>query len=282
MANSTDEYFSVNGESLQTYAYNIETWGASRESPPPVRGGNVTIPGMPGQVFVPKVVDSRTLTFNMWVIGATTDGYAPTGSRRAEFEKNFKALRRLLYTPGREITITKRFRLPGSNTVITATGKAQFAGGLAPTMHGRARAIMTVDLFMADPFFYGSEVTIPAFNSTSQQRTIDVAGDFRTTAITVAIAGSRVNPRIAATNAYDSMWVKYTYTLGTGDKASLDIPSFTAITTPGTAAAFRSGGLITHGGDKFWLALEPGSNTIQYTSTSGAGDTIIKYKPVWF
>lgn len=283
MANSTDEYLSIDGESLQTYAYNITTWGLSRESTPPLRGENIVVPGRAGSIFVPKVVASRVISLSMWVQGSDKDGFAPTGgSRVAEFQRNYKNLRRLLFTPDREVTITKRFREYGSDTLIVATGKAQLGNPIQPTMNGRARAIFTVDLEMADPFFYGNEVTVPAFTGVNQQQTITVPGDYRTSSIKLEINGARNSPRIVTTAGGKTLDFRYNYSLGSGDKATVDVPSFEVITTPAAGSAFRSAGLITHSGDPLWMSLAPGSNTLALTSSSGTGSIVVKYKPVWF
>lgn len=283
MTNSTDEYFAVDGQSLQTYAYNITTWGGSREEPPALRGSNFTIPGAAGQRFAPKVVDSRVITLSMWVQGSLPDGSAPTdGSARREFEFNYKKLRKLLYTPRRELTLTKRFHDYETGALVTAVGHGQYSGGLNLTMTGRARGVFTVDLYMVDPFFYGDKVTLPSFTTVTQQRTFEVVGDERTVAIDVSIKGARVNPRLTVTNPEGTNWVKYNYSLGSSDSATLGVQGFESKTKPGTGTEFTSAGLVTHGGDTNWLAFAQGTNTLKLDSTSGSGEIIVSYKPVWF
>ena len=69
MTNSTPEYTDVDGVSLQTMVQNLKTWGGSREAPPPVRGSDVAVPYMPGEVWLAKVPDARTITLDGWVVG---------------------------------------------------------------------------------------------------------------------------------------------------------------------------------------------------------------------
>lgn len=161
MTNSTQYYWSVDGVSLQTYAYNIETWGGDAQSPPPLRGGDTVIPYAVGETYHRKVPGARTISFGMWVVGANKDGSIPQGgSSRKLFEENWRKLRSLLWNPNRQIELTKRFKDWTTGQMVEATAKAEFAGGLAPTMNGTQRAVFTVQLRLADPFFYGKEKTV--------------------------------------------------------------------------------------------------------------------------
>jgi hypothetical protein len=283
MSNSTDEFWDVEGQSLQTYAFNITTWGADRQAPPPLRGSDIIIPGAAGRVATSRQVDSRVITLAMWVQGSDENGNAPTsGSGRAQFERNWTMLRNLLWRRGRIFTLTKRFRVNGVGPLITASARARYAGGLAPAMGGTRRAAFTVDLELADPYFYGAEVTIPAFSSVSSQQTVNILGDDRTHAITVDISGARVNSKVKVTTPdADVISMNLSYSLGGSDKASLDVAKFVSRITPGSGSAFPAGGYVTHAGDPFWLALDPGSNKLEVSSTSGAGSIVIKYKPVY-
>lgn len=285
MTNSTDTFWEADGKSLQTYAYNIQSWGGDRETPPALRGGNIIVPGAPGQVFVPKTPDSRVMTLGMWVQGCTEDGFAPTsGNRRAEFERNWRALKKLLWTPRREISLVKRFRQDGESAVTVARAKAQYSSGLSPSMTGTQRAIFTVDLFLSDPYFYGDEVTLQTLVTNQQTITFEALGDERTRDISVAIAGARVNPKLTVTGPdAKERWMKYTYALGASDSASIDVRNFSSRTVPGGGAAFGSSGLITASSadDPNWLGIDPGTNKLKLESTSGTGNVVVKYKPVY-
>lgn len=285
MTTTTDTYMSVDGVPLQTYAYNISSWGGDREAPPTLRGGNIVIPGAPGALFVPKLVDSRIITLGMWVQGCTEDGLIPSSaSRREEFERNWRALRKLLWTPRKQITLTKRFRNYGETAITVATGKAQFAGGLNPSMTGTQRAIFTVDLLMADPYFYGPEVTLPTYTTNQQTNTFEVPGDDRTRDISISVAGARVNPKLTLTSPDQTVrTMQYTYALGTGDSATVDVRNFTSRTTPATGTAFGSSGLVSASpsDDPNWLGFDPGTNKLKVESSSGVGNVVVKYKPVY-
>jgi len=158
MANSTEVFWDIDGVSLQTYAYNIETWGGDRQSVPSLRGNDITIPYAAGSFWVPKIPDSRSISIAGWVVGATEDGDIPLDSNKREvFEANWNMLKRLMWTPHRQVKLTKRWKEYGSDEVLEATALAQFTGGLSPTMTGTSRATFVVQLQLADPFFYGAE-----------------------------------------------------------------------------------------------------------------------------
>jgi hypothetical protein len=256
--NTTQTFWDVDGVSLQTYAYNIQTWGGDAQAPPPLRGDDVLVPHQAGRTWTPRVPDSRTITFGMWVVGANEDGSIPeSGISRQLFERNWAMLRKLLWTPRRQVKLTKRFRVYGSSKVHTATALAQFSGGLNPSMTGRTRAQFTVDLLLSDPYFYGDEVELDIDPQKPVEEFI-VLGDDRTTAVTAEITGS--TKRLRVTNSTDPerpVWFEYGRALEKGQSATIDSQKFTA-THDSDGAATPSSGNVTHEGSDHWMELEPG------------------------
>src|SRR6187431_1687523 len=103
MVLTTDVYWDINGVPLATLAYNISTYGGDIQSPPPLRGEDLTIPYRPGTIFLQRRPNGRSMTISMWVQGSDVDGKAPTSvTARAEFEKNFKMLRNLFWNQGKQ------------------------------------------------------------------------------------------------------------------------------------------------------------------------------------
>lgn len=278
MSISTDTYWDVDGTPLQTMAFNIATLGETRLSPPPFRGDNAVVPFSPGAYWLPKVVESKTITLAMWVIGSTEDGDFPSSSSAQRlFEDNWQKIRRLFWTPRRQLTLTKRFYVNG--TLITAVGKAQFAGGLEPVMSGPVRGAFTVDLFMADPFFYGAEVSQSLALNTDETFTVD--GDEQTTAVNIDFHNAFTNPKV--TNSTTSTWAQYTGGIASGDTVTLDVANFSAEYDPSSGSNYAVSGKVDHDGlDPFWLALETGSNTLRLTTSSGNGSATVRYQPRWF
>lgn len=273
MSNSTDTYWEINGVSLQTMAWNITSWGGELQAPPPLRGDNQKIPYRPGVVMEERLPDSMTRTFSMWVVGADEDGNI-VPNRRAEFERNLKKLRALFWNQGRPVQITKRWREYGGSTVQTATGTAIFSGGFAPSMQGSQRASFTVDMFFADPFYYGPEIAIPVPSATTSTITPTVYGDYETTDLTIEFSGARDNMRL--TNVTEGIWVNVQRTLALGSKILLDADEWTS--KQGSTNVVR---YVTHFGHKFWMALRPGTQQLRLSSTSGDGSAVIKYRPRW-
>lgn len=273
MATSTTQFWDVDGTPLQTYAYNIESLGDDRLSVSALRGTDLTIPGYPGDTFMPKMVASRKITLAMWVSGADVNGVV-SGDQSAAFMQNWRTLRALLWTPNRQIVLTKRFYVGA--TLITASAKAQYAGGLLPSMHGPAGAAFTVDLQLADPYFYGPQV-----NSTllTGSQVVNVLGDDVTRNIQFAINGARVNPKVHSNTM--NVDVQYTGTLNAGDAVAISVPTFTSSTTPSGLASYNSVGSILHTGDPAWFLLTPGNNTIVLSSTSGIGVVTMTHQAAW-
>lgn len=303
MTNTTETFWDVDGESLQTYAFNIVTLGGDRETPPPTRGENITIPYMPGSMWVPKIPDSRVVTLGMWVIGANEDGTQPTDAdARRTYDQNWRHLRRLLWTPRRQFTLTKRFWLPEADLVAagvsvaalpqsgawrlyTASARGEYAGGLNPTMNGPARSAFTVDILLSDPFFYGSEIEIdfsmaPADGShPGPQKTISVLGDDRTTAIEVDFEGPLSAPRMT-NSSEESLWLSYSTEVLDGESATVRVAPFSATHYP-SGVPYKSSGYVRHAGDHFWLFLTPGEADLALSAQGGTGVATIRYQPVW-
>lgn len=273
MTNSTETYWEVDGISLQTMAFDIESMG-SRLTPPPLRGDDYTIPYAPGDVWMPKQVGARILPLDMWVIGVNEDGTAPTGVAAHTFDDNFRKLRQLLWTPNRQFVLTKRFYVGG--VLKTASALGQYAGGLDPAMTGRTRGSFSVDIKLADPYFYGPPINTTLVTGT-QNVTVD--GDDTTRAIKIHVDGPRKNVKVR--NATLNVDVQYFADLSSGDKLDIDVKAFSAVTDPAAMAPYNSTGKIRHTGDANWLLLRNGTNSLVVSSDTGIGAVIMTRQEVW-
>jgi Phage tail protein. len=279
MALSTDVYWDIGGVPLQTLAYNITTFGGDLNSPPTLRGEDLTIPYRPGTVFTQRRPNGRTITFNMWVQGSDVDGKVPTSvTQRAEFEKNFKMLRNLFWNQGNQVNVTKRWKDYGSSVVQTATAKAVFSSGISPEMQGNSHASYSVEMYLSDPFFYGPQQTITFAALATSNQTFTVLGDYETTEILVDFDGARNNMRLTNTSA--GVYVNVNHNLAAGQEIILDVSNFKATKNP-TGTPQSVIGNVTYFGHPFWMVLRPGSQTLSMTSSSGAGGGNVKYSPRW-
>jgi hypothetical protein len=276
VTNSTDEYWAVDGVSLQTYAYNISSWGGDRQAPPPLRGDNFVLPQAPGATWYPKVPDSRTMSLGMWVEGCNPDGSVPEfGDRRRLFEDNWSMLRQRLWNPYRQFSLTKKIRIPGTDQVIPVTAKAQFAGGLAPQMFGTHMAQFTVDIFLADPFFYSAPIDVP------MNQDFTVIGDARTHNIGIYLPhGVKVTNNQGDSTGSNDIWVQ---NIDDDANLTIDVRKFTAFNAQGAPRT----GYVRHSGSSFWMALDPGethvaATAVQHASGSSDAPATMTYQAAWF
>lgn len=271
MPNSTDEYWSVDGVSLQTYAQNLTSWGGGREGAPPLRGEDQKIPYLPGQKFVRKVPDSRTIPLEGWLVGTKV----VNGRERGDVQTaraNWRALRDLLWTPDRQVQLTRRWRDAGG-VLRTATALAQFAGGMEPDVSaGGTRVEFAVDMFLADPFFYGAEETITLVSGTQSK---EVLGDYRSLKARVEAVGVQGPLKVATTGLFPHS-VSYG-TVASGVTAVMNVETFRA--TEGSTPTTNK---VTHEGSRFWLAPEPGPSTQFVVTRTGTGVLRYVYQPAWF
>lgn len=303
MTNTAETYWDVDGISLQTYAFNIETIGGERQAPPPVRGEDLVVPYLPGSIFVPKVPDKRVITLMMWVIGANEDGTIPQNAdMRRTFDHNWRMLRSLLFRHRAQFTLTKRFWVPtadlmaagaaayvlqtsGDWSLIKASAKASFASGLTPEMDGPARATFTVDLLLSDPYFYSDPLTIPFSVNTGvglpgPTQSISVLGDDRTFDITANYVGPLTSPQFTLSSDTVLPWMRYATVVADGDTATVSVKQFSAHHTQALVTT-RTSGHVRHYGNKLWFYLDPGDAQVALTVQEGTGSAELVYRPAW-
>lgn len=273
MVNATDTYWEADGVSLATMAWRIETLEGTMD-PPKLKGGDIDLPHRLGEVWVPKVAGSRTVSLAMWVIGTDEDGATPK-ARDQLFIDNWRKLFRAFYKAGRQIQLRKRFYHNGA--IRSATALAEYQGGLEPSMMGRYGAKAVVTLKLADPYFYDDVVTqTPLAASTS----VTVLGDAETTRVKLIMNGARNLPKVR--NNTRGIEATYNAQLLTGERVELDVGAFTALFFPsGGGASQRVGGRIVHAGAPHWIDLQPGVNVMQASSSSGTGAIVMEHQGAW-
>lgn len=303
MTNSTETFWSVDGQSLQTYAWNIRTLGEDRLAPPPVRGADLRVPYMIGSQYVPRTPDSRVITLGMWVQGSDETGKPPTDEHlKRRFDANWRKLRNLLWKPRRQLTLTKRFWVPtfdlteagvdatllpteGAWSLYSASAKASFVGGLSPTMQGQAHGVFTVDLLLSDPFFYGDEISIP-FSMTEgsgfpgKTRNVVILGDDRTMNIELDFEGPLTSPMVTNETEPQTLFVNYATEVSDGESATIRVMPFNA-THYTTGQPYGASGNVRHRGDAYWLYLEPGQCRLKLSAQLGTGVAEARYRPAW-
>jgi hypothetical protein len=301
MSDTTETVWSVDGVSLQTYAYNITSLGNDRKSPPPLRGDNILVPYRPGSVWVPRVPDSKVITLGMWVQGSDEDGKQTTEGARRTFDRNWNKLRDLFWVYDRELVLTKRFwvltsklfgqtgmaiKTEGQWSLIEATTKAAFRSGLEPDMMGPAHSAFTVDLLLGDPFFYSADpVTLDFTTATGganpgPNKTFNVLGEALTTDIVLTFDGPLISPKFTISSYTRQPWIQYQTDIAAGDDVVIGVKNWVASHTV-SGAPHPSAGYVRHFGAAPWLWLNPGSATVKLTAQSGTGFGSLTYTPAW-
>lgn len=266
---STAEYWDVDGFSLNEQLQNLRSWGGSREEPPPLRGSDQTIPYAYGDKYVEKVPGARQLVLDGWMADSDVQ----------RLRQRWRAFRSLLWRPGEQFPLTRRW-LPGNGgALVVATGLAAYVSGLEPIMTaGGSRLEFKVTLNMADPFFYGTEETI-AFTGVGS-KTVAVKGDYASKKIKAEFVTTQVNPSLAVfLGSVKSNTLGYT-TVGAGATATVDSETWRA-TELLSGATTKTSGKVSHSGRTEWLWLPPKATRIDYARTSGTGSASVKYRPAW-
>lgn len=279
MTNLVTSYWDVDGVSLHTYAYNINTFSGSRTGVPTFRGSNTQSAARRGTTWRPKVADARTITLAMNVVGVGPSAGAASPTQ-AIFMANWKELQRLLWRPGgQQFALTKRWD-EGAG-LLSATALAEFVSGLElSNPKGNAARTFgktTVDLRLNDPFFYSTLQTSTIGLSTPT--TIANPGDDVAVKMTIEFNGPLTNPKLTNSTPVPQVYVKYGGTVASGDKVILDVDLTTAIVNSTGASVI---GAITHSGARHWLGFARGNNTLTLTADAGSGTVTMKYYIPYF
>lgn len=275
------EYWDVDGVPLHSLGWSVTTFGGGRFDLPPLRGDDVQFAYTPGKTWKPKEADSRVITLTMWAVGADPDTGVPAADARLAFNDNWNLLRRLFWRPkGTQVTLTRRWLLTDPNTGLgsmqVASGLAQIAGPMQPTMTGRTRAEFSVDLLMADPFFYGPPATATVNLGASTVVTNpgdDIAAH---SGVTVDLVGPLTNPTLLNLSTDPTSWVSLDGALVGGQTVRLDVARFTVAVTAG-GGSVRVGQVS--GNARRWLRLLRGDNELQLTAAAGSGHAVVTYRP---
>lgn len=280
MSNSTDEYWEINGVSLNQYCWAIKTVGGSRLAVPKLRGDNTLYPFRDGRAFRTKLADSRVMTLAMFVAGIdpATNNPRTGGTQDVQFNDNWRALQQLFWSPNKQLTLTRRWwSNAASPTLLEATALCELAGTMDPTMTGRTRADFAVDLLLSDPYFYGPELSVTL--NPSVPVVVNNPGDIDVySTIKVQYNGELVSPVITNQTMQPNVWFRVN-TAVIANPVNVDVGAFTVTNS------FDNTNLVgstTHSGDRAWLKLAPGDNTLKLTSIgNSSGNAILKFKPAY-
>lgn len=192
MTDNTDVYWEANGISLHTMAWSVET-KAGRMASPAKRGDDFVLPFRTGRVPTRKLREARMQHLPMWVGPFDEDGTDdPSMSKKAKTEQNWNHLMDKLAIDGR-FPLVKRFYDNGD--VVVVTGEAELLEPPDITVSSKTIWRFMLDLWMADPWFYGESVE-------AEVGTIDVEGNASTDRVTIEMPNGRIT-------APDGNWIQY-------------------------------------------------------------------------
>lgn len=273
---------------LNQYCWSVSTFGVGRTLPV-MRGNNIQVAYIPGQIYRKKYPDSRVISLTMWTaaIDPATDQPVPE-NQRLQFSNNMRTLQTLFYNvAGNQFELTRQwyYNLPvntgipsGAPTIVQATALAEIAGDMAPTMFSPMAASFTVDCLLADPYFYGPPVVASiAYNTpaTVVNTGDDVAAYNNNT---VTLYGPLQYPRVTNSTTNPTTWLQLNTVILAGDAVTVDIANSTAYRASDGA---NLSGSIAHSGTKRWMSYNPGVNIVTLTSSnsSDTGSATLSFVP---
>lgn len=275
MTNTTPQYWEANGISLNTYANNLTSWGDGREGARAFRGENQLIPFRAGKRHVKKLPDSYVMTLSGWVLG--NDGDSPSSSVEG-FRANWRKLRRALWNQGEQFELTKRWIDPDDGvTMRTATAMVEFVGGMEPKMIGPQGAFFSVDLELADPFFYGTEQshTFAADSATN----LTILGDYPTTKVRFEFEGPLEAAEVRNTTATPNIWIRYAI-LDDNDTATIWVDDWRALENDGGVETLTIGKVYYNGAPGLFI-LPTGLQHFEFNVGAGTGTVVMYWQPAW-
>jgi hypothetical protein len=279
MSNTTQEYWEIDGVSLNQFCWNITTFGGSRYSVPPKRGDNQKYPNKHGRAFRPKKADSRVITLQMWAIGISQDDEY-VSDQELQFNDNWQALRTLLFNLDEEMTLTRRWRLTvdGVPTIVEGTAKCELASSLDLSMTGRTRGTFQVDLLLPDPFFYGEEISVEL--EADETVVVNNPGDVAAyEKMDIRFDGELWTPRLINTTRDPAVWVRANTLVQPSTYVDVNVTNFSAF------KSFDSSnitGSIQHSGSKPYFVLWPGNNDVTLESTGiSTGSATLNFRPAY-
>lgn len=260
---TNQELWYYQGTALQSPngAWSIATMGGSRFGIPVYRGQNVPVPYRAGQSWRAKYPDSRTITLTMWADGAGSAAGYPAADQRLAFNNNIQQLRDLFFSNGASGSVQGQLQRNwywtqnGTPTLVTSTAMAEVAGSMDLTMNGRTGASFSVDLLLADPYFYGAQRT----QAITTSGTVNAFGEGVVgQGWPSAVAGFTIACTAACTVTNTTAGCSFTLSGVTNSPVTVDVLNQTVTDSLGNNVI----GTLTHAGARQWMALLTGANNI--------------------
>lgn len=263
-----DDLFLIN------YAWQTESIG-SRETVPSIRGSNISVPYLPGEVWRPKIAGPKTLSLGIHITDVSyVDGvqYTTEAGRRGSFNRNLRIIKGAFFTPGALLNFGRQVLLEPEGTAIPQIMSAELVGSMQPSMIGPYACRLVVDLLMSDPYWYSYEPITASF-AIGAGDTLNNPGDDLARKFQIeieAVGGDLVNPLI--TNATNDLALTYVGTIADGDILQINTADMTAVI--GTTSVVMN---LAWSGSPSWFLLNRLDNTVDASADSGDGTVSFSY-----
>jgi len=269
--NNTDVYWEIDGTSLHTYAWSVQTL-TGREGLPPRLGDNQRVAYRHGEIWRRKLWGPRPLSLAMWVIGRDEDGEPGPEGPWEQWRSNLEVLKALFAPLDRLLVVTKRIK--SNDGLLVLTGEAEVSGAIEPNMQAPAAAAFVVDMLMPDPFWYGAEVTDTLEVGPN---TLANPGNTAVERMVLRFNGPLTDAQLVNTSLTPPVALSVMGEIADGDWIELDTATFRAVDQDGVSVLGR----ISHSGAWPWMVLQPGSNAMQLNVGAGTGTVDVAFSSAY-
>jgi hypothetical protein len=228
---------------------------------PGFRGEDLQVPFEDGRRRIKKRYNSRIIVFSMYVKGVTEE----------TFESNIDILSRLFGARGQHTL--KRTLANGE----IREAKAEVYNKVNFPIEMPNYSKFSVEFELADPFFYGTDLTsqTKAIGSTDVTWTHNNPGTAPVTKAVITFNGPLDSPRFE--NLSNEIWLNYQGAIAAGETVVINTADFTC-----AKDGVNMISAIKHGGDAYWFTLESDNNSMKLTSEATGGSIKIEYYPAYF
>lgn len=255
------ETWTYNGSALSVFG----KWGIESVLEgigiPDMRGSNTQIPFAHGTRWVKKRFDRRKVVFAMWI----------RGRDRTQLDRSIDEFLRAFGRPG----MHSLQRTLSSGTVREA--QAELGSAIELVRKSPNHVKFALELELADPFFYDTEVTeeTKLLTASPLEWTHENPGTATATAIEVVLSGPLQNPLLR--NRSNDVWLQYLAPIAAGETVVMDTKAFNCV-----AGAENRMTALRHGGDAYWFVLQAGQNQLRFESDGPGGSVTLRYRPAYY
>jgi hypothetical protein len=228
---------------------------------PPLRGKNVPLASLPGELWTPHQPGARRVALALTLADTLIGDEAATRALLQEMAGVFAR-------PGLQNLVQHRW------DGVDVTAQAQAVDFPPDDVSSVGLVFVGVaDFELPDPYFYGDDVVLAAtaIPASGTHVAITNPGDVRGHRIVFTLAGPFANPRI--TNNTNGNWLEVDVNTAAGQELVVDVGAFTAFNNGLTAIGSVRKNSVP------WLFLEPGVNDLEVTGTAVGGTLAATFRP---